>query len=597
VLLGAFIAARWWFKIVPITLVVGLVFLSGRAGALLRVDREERAPVIYEHWDALAKIKIYSYGGQYRGMNIDNVANSPVIPFDGDWGKIEEEVGEEGWDIDVEYLINQFDSCTFLSLGSGGGSDVFQALQYGAAEVHAVEVNPHVNKMMIVGDPSGYTVLDSTVVDSTGRIITCAEFSGYVYDDPRVRVVSEDARTYVRRHKNTFDVIYSLSSNTWAALGSGSFALAENYIFTTEAFKDYWEALTENGFMSMEHQVYMPRLVSEVIDALNELGVENPHDHFAVYNLPTLRRNLLLLSKRPLDDEIRRHAYKAMSQERHDFIHFLYPAPDSVENNLINQIVTLGWETAADSANVNISPCTDDRPFVAQMGLWDNYQRDRFEKVNPYAEFYGFPISKVIILIILAVVIVIGVPLTLLPYLLAGERLPGTAWLYFFLIGVAFMSVEVVLIQKYALFIGASAYSIATVLLTLLIASGIGSRFARGVSAPAAFIGIVMWILLEVFVLRSITNSLSGLTVLPRVLVSGLLVFPLGFFMGVPFPKGALRVGELVDWGFAVNGVASVLGGTAIVLVAFTYGFNVALLVAAGVYAISGILLSLSAAW
>jgi len=54
--------------------------------------------------------------------------------------------------------------------------------------------------------------------------------------------------------------------------------------------------------------------------------------------------------------------------------------------------------------------------------------------------------------------------------------------------------------------------------------------------------------------------------------------------MGMPFPKGALRVGALVDWGFAVTGAASVLGATGIVLVAFTYGFSVSLLSGAGVY-------------
>jgi hypothetical protein len=183
--------------------------------------------------------------------------------------------------------------------------DVMLALDQGATEVHAAEVIGHINKMMIEGDPSGYVSGDSTVLDSTGRLVTLPEYSGHVYHDPRVTVVTEDARTYVKRHKNKFDVIYSLSSNTWAALGSGAFALTENYLFTTEAFKDYWNALTDGGFLSMEHQVYMPRLVSEVIDALKDLGVENPSDHFAVYNLPRLRRNVLLLSKRPLTDELR----------------------------------------------------------------------------------------------------------------------------------------------------------------------------------------------------------------------------------------------------------------------------------------------------
>ena len=110
--------------------------------------------------------------------------------------------------------------------------------------------------------------------DEEGVLITSDRYSGHIYRDPRVRVVSEDARTYVRRHEGRFDVIYSLSSNTWAALGSGSFAFAESYLFTTEAFRDYWRALSDEGFLSMEHQVYMPRLVSAVLEALDDLGVE-----------------------------------------------------------------------------------------------------------------------------------------------------------------------------------------------------------------------------------------------------------------------------------------------------------------------------------
>jgi hypothetical protein len=475
--------------------------------------------------------------------------------------------------------------------------DVFQALEKGAEEIYAVEVNPHLNKMMLEGDPSGYVTGDSTVLDSTGRLITLPEYSGGIYNDPRVTVVTEDARTFVRRHKNKFDVIYSLSSNTWAALGSGSFALAENYLFTTEAFKDYWESLTENGFLSMEHQVYMPRLVSEVIDALEDVGVEDPRSHFAVYNLPSLRRNLMLLSKQPLTEEIRKLAYGELTPEMFDTRHLLYPPPDSVEDNLINNIVTNGWKAEADSADINLSPSTDNRPFVAHMGLWKNFKRAKLEKVSQYAEFYGFPMSNIIIAIILLVVVVLLVPLNLVPYFTKADKLRTAPWLYFFLIGAAFMMVEVVLIQKYALFIGASFYSIATVLLTLLVASGIGSRFAKKIGNNTAFLGILVWLLLEIFVFRYITGGLTQLTIFPRVLVSALLVFPLGFFMGMPFPKGTLRVGELIDWGFAINGAASVLGATAVVAIAFVYGFSTALLIGALLYAIAYLLMSVKASW
>jgi hypothetical protein len=597
VLVAGLIASRRLQRLAPSFLIVAMIILSGSADTVLDSRKEERAPVIYKHWDAMSKIKIYNWQGIYRGLNIDNVANSPVVMFNGDWEAFWADTTEYVRDIDVGYLIDQFESCTFLSLGAGGGSDVFHALDEGATEVHAVEVIPHINKMMVEGDPAGYVTDDSTVVDSTGRLITCDEYSGNIYNDPRVKVVSEDARTYVRRHKNTFDVIFSLSSNTWAALGSGSFALAENYIFTTEAFKDYWEALTDSGFMSMEHQVYMPRLVTEVIDALSDLGVEEPRSHFAVYDLPKLRRNMILISKRPLTDEIRNLAYRELTPERYPDFHLLYPCPDSISDNLINQIVTNGWRAAQDSASVDLSPATDDRPFVAQMGLWRNLKPDKLENVSRYAEFRGFPLTKIMIAVILAVILILIIPLNLLPYFTRGEHLRFGPWLYFFTIGLAFISVEIILIQKYTLFIGASVYSTAAVLLTLLVASGIGSRFARRVGNQTAFWGIVIWLVLDVFVLRHLTNGLSFLGVFPRVLVSAMLIFPVGFFMGMPFPKGALRVRELVDWGFAVNGAASVLGATVIVLIAFTYGFTVALLLAAALYLVANLLLSLKALW
>ncbi|MGD8415051.1 MAG: hypothetical protein PVF33_12510, partial [Candidatus Latescibacterota bacterium] len=373
--------------------------------------------------------------------------------------------------------------------------------------------------------------------------------------------------------------------------------LTENYLFTKEAFRDYWNALSDGGYLSMEHQVYMPRLVTMVQQALMEEGVERPADHFAVYNLPRMRRNLLLVSKRPLTDEVRYLAYGELTPEYQQHIYPLYPAPDSVEANLVNQIVLNGWEAMRDSAAINLSPCTDDRPFVAQMGMWKNLTRENIEGLNQYAEFSGFPLSMLTIVIILAVVVAVVIPLNLIPYLRGGEKLKFVPWLYFFLIGLAFMAVEVVLIQKYTLFIGASVYSIATVLLVLLVSSGIGSRFSDTIGASVAFPAIAVWLLLDVFLLRHLTGTLAFLPQTARVIVTALLIAPVGFFMGMPFPKGALRVGELVDWGFAVNGAASVLGATLAVLVALTYGFSAALLAGAAIYLLAFGLLSARKVW
>lgn len=559
------------------------------ADGLLEGNREERAPVIYKHWDAMAKIKVYDYGAEARGINIDNVANTPIIAFDGDWQALAEEPGD--WDINVGNLVGRFDKATFLSLGAGGGADVMQALNHGAAEIHAVEVNPHINHMLLEGDPDGYL----EITDASGQLqkfVTSDVFSGHLYQNPGVRVVSEDARTYVRRFHDHFNVIYSLSSNTFSALGSGSFAFAENYLFTVEAFKDYWDSLTDDGFLVIEHQFYMPRLISDVMVALTEMGIEEPGAHLAVYKIPNLRRHVMMLSKTVLNDELRQTGLGELNTEGRAMKQLVYPLPAGAEDNLINQIVTQGWENIAPTAEVDVSPTRDDLPFVAQMGLLRNFELEKLKSVHPIGDVFGFPLSKSILALIVVVVLAIVVPLNLLPYLVSKQKLPFNDWAYFFTIGLAFMIIEIILIQKYTLVIGASIYSIATVLLTLLIASGVGARFARNFNNVVPFLVIVVWMVLLLMLDDALLATTYDLSMPMRALSIALLVFPLGFFMGMPFVKGAWRVGELIDWGFAVNGAASVLGATLAIVLAFNIGYANTLLVAVALYVIAGVLLS-----
>jgi len=153
------------------------------------------------------------------------------------------------------------------------------------------------------------------------------------------------------------------------------------------------------------------------------------------------------------------------------------------------------------------------------------------------------------------------------------------------------------LIQKYTLFIGASIYSIITVLLTMLLASGIGSRFSRRFGDVLPFIAIIVWLVLDIFLFGYITGALENMNVLPRALVAALLIFPLGFFMGMPFPKAGLRVGSLIDWGFAVNGAAAVFGSTLIILIAINYGFTISLILGGLMYLVAGLLISKKSAW
>ncbi len=572
-LIAALMAAPRRALALPVILIGLSAAAAPFAYKYLRNDVKDRAPVIYTHWDACSKIKIYQFDKENCGINIDNIANTPVYKFDGNWNKPDSLKFQFG--IDVGYLIRKAPRCRFLSLGSGGGTDVLQALQYGASEIHAVEVIPHINYLMQHG--------------------ALASYSGRIYDDPRVKVVTEDARAYIRRFNDKFDLIYSLSSNSWAALATGAFALAENYIFTEEAFSDYWHALSANGYMMMEHQLYIPRVVSELMTALKKEGVARPEKHFAVYNLPSFRRKMILISKKELDTATINNAFGPLASMPEKSIHLLYPAPEKFKSNLINRIVRDCWQSCADSSETDISPCTDNRPFIAQLGLWKNFTPAALKKLSPY-EFKGFPVSKMMIVMILALVTIIVLPLNIIPYMKKGPKLGASTFLYFFSIGLAFMAVEVVLMQKYALLIGSPAYSITAILLTLLISSGIGSRFSCKISDSGAFLGIAICMILDIFAFPALFGILGGLPLGLRIASAAIMIAPLGFFMGMPFPKGALKAGELIDWAFAVNGAASVMGSALVVLAAISFGFTIPMICALALYCLAYIMLTLDAA-
>jgi len=157
--------------------------------------------------------------------------------------------------------------------------------------------------------------------------------------------------------------------------------------------------------------------------------------------------------------------------------------------------------------------------------------------------------------------------------------------------------VEVILILQFTLLVGPSIYGVATILLTLLLMSGIGSRLSTRISAGVSFAAILIWLVLDMLLFESMVAGLGHLALPGRIVTTGLAVAPLGLFMGMPFPKAALRVGPAVPWGLAVNGTASVLGSTAIVLFAFAYGFRVSLILAGGVYLIAAMLYSARSSW
>ena len=531
-----------------IAALVALIGFAYTADLTLVPKKHEKAPIIAEHWDALGRIKIYIHGAQSRGINIDGAANMLLHRVRGDWREGLQTTPE--FRLDLRPLIRYLGAERVMVVGAGGGSEVMQAKLAGAKYIDAVEVNSALNDMLIDGAQSA--------------------FFGHLYQSPGVEVQSEDARIYARRHPATFDLILSRSANTFAALSSGAFALAENYLFTVEAFADFYRALSADGILLVEHQVYVPRLTSAVLEALQKLDLTEPQRHFAVYDLPTMHRQVLILSRQPLADKLIEEILPAVFSAADPASRILHPVHEP--KHLISRIVSDGWQEHWPTATVDISPPTDNRPFVAQMGRWDRLDQGRQQQALAF-EFSGFPLARLMVLAVLLVVVAVAVPLLLLPRRGGRASMPGVAWLYFAAIGIGYMLLEVAWIQQYSLFLGNSAYTFPLVLLVLLVSSGAGSFYSQRGGQRLPFLFVAAWTLIHLTLFPHLVTICGGLGWNARVAIGCALIIPPGFFMGMPFPRAARFVGEYIDWGFAVNGVASVFGAALAVFIAIHLGF------------------------
>src|SRR5262249_21982189 len=101
-----------------------------------------------------------------------------------------------------------------LVVGAGSGNDVAAALRAGAKQVDAVDI-------------------DRAIVEM-GR----AHHPEHPYDDPRVRVIIDDARhAFKTLPPRSYDVVAFGVLDSHTQLGTSSVRL-DNYVFTQESFSD-----------------------------------------------------------------------------------------------------------------------------------------------------------------------------------------------------------------------------------------------------------------------------------------------------------------------------------------------------------------------
>jgi hypothetical protein len=177
--------------------------------------------------------------------------------------------------------------------------------------------------------------------------------------------------------------------------------------------------------------------------------------------------------------------------------------------------------------------------------------------------------------------------------------------LYVALLGMGFMSIEIPLIQRFVLVLGEPALALAVVLGTLLVAGGTGSLvgswlFDRGVPLAVAPMAVALVALLLRLFLPPVQSALLGLPPTAEVAGSILVLLPVGFLLGIPFPLGLRLAAQIAPQSIAllwtVSAAFSALGSVLAALIAIEFGFSVVLLLGVGFYGAGAIVMVLMTA-
>jgi len=464
----------------------------------------------------------------------------------------------------IPYLFGKNDD--ILVLGAGGGRDVLLALAGGGKSITAVEINQGVFNM--VNENSHYT--------------------GNIFNRAGVKGVREDGRTFIMKDKKKYDKILLSLSSTYAFADLSSIGQMENYLYTQEAFDLFFEHLKDDGsiVIFINFKELMNKFVVASLDyfqrvygispgkAMKHIVAFGDEDSYvAGYSFA------LMVKKSPFDfdsineiiDEVRDGEMEPLLIPYTFFGDF---------KNLSSDTVTL--EDFVEKNEKNIAPSTDDSPYFMEVII--NYR------------------EKLITLCYYLLGSIVLLTLFHFPYFMFRKEKNYSAGKYFLFLpyfilsGIGFMLVEIALTKQFSFYLDYPQLNMVVVLLTILLGCGTGSiastklgRFGKPHSA-----GIILFVML--LCIQPVIGHFLYVTIsLPLVLRCFLVfifLFPISFFIGIPFPVGIAMLNtnmkKEIPWFWGINGVAAILGSVLSVVLSMAMGFKAVFISAALAYLLLG---------
>jgi len=445
-------------------------------------------------------------------------------------------------------------------------------------------------------------------VESNELVSAFAEAKTRFKEKDNVSVHRQDARSFLAKSTEKYNLI-SLPSLGAFGGSAGLQALQEEYLLTKEAFSKIYDQLENNGFLEMTVWMDYPyrnslKITATISEILAEKGIDYPENHLIAVR--SWNAMTFLVKKTPFTEvevgKIREFC------ERLYFDPLLLPGITHEERVAFNMIEDHSLFTLTDSLvsgdrekvyagyDFHLRPATDDRPYFSQFLRLKSFPHLQELFGSQSASF--FELGYLIVGVTFIQSLLLALLLIIFPLFFLKTKLTNKGWTlgYFSGIGIGFMFVEIVLIQRFILYLGHPVYSVAAVISGMLLLSGLGSWFSSKVQLSMAAIQkvvllIVGLLLVYAVVLSPILQATIGYSLPVKIVLALLFIGLPSFFMGMPFPLGLRflsgRNESGVPWAWGINGCLSVVSASFATILAIEVGFSALMLFAASAYLIT----------
>ncbi len=504
-------------------------------------------------WDSSSRIDVIDEpdlchpGTTQRTVFIDGEVPSAIPPLSAVWSPHNCMIPIKNTLTALPYHL--FSPAAVLCIGAGGGYDVVMARLFGVQKIDALELNKGV----------------------LNAVEKSRDFTGDIYDQPGVRAIHAEGRQFVRSApKESYDlVVMALAQSLISNLAE--YALSENYLYTSEAFCDYLRVLRPGGALAvtLNKKKLLLRLEVTARQALKKLGyssdeciiaLSSKRDYPYDYMIIVKKGSLTIQERLMLAEQINRHGYQVINSGA------LLPKPFTVTTS------------QHDEDEECLKPATDNRPFFFHI-----------TRTAPPGLVFLLSTSGVLL----------GVSFIMFVSFNTQNRKAGFSLTkqaaYFVCLGLAFMMVEVLVMQKTIFIIGFPTLNLAVILAVFLFAAGLGSRVGgvllqnhiqKKLSLALFILGISIASLIPL--LDTLKNHTNTFSLMVRCVMVGGLLFPFAFLMGMPFPLGIkLLSGKNaphVPWVWGMNGVASIVGSVMAISFVLNLGYRMTALFPAALY-------------